>query len=282
MKCDECDSRDNYFDERLGERVCNSCGLVLVVEKFEETVRFNFDNSSSDNYGRLGSQKVNLKQNSLAGKISGMTSQERSIMNGINSCSMVFTSLKLPFDLRERTDRTYRQLNNSGVFQKSSFEVRATALVYYLLRENGTPMSLDDVCAEFSVKKNQVNKLVRRITKFFGARPAIQYRMEYEMRRYAERLSDDNAFPHLCIEMMNYFDKVSEKHYINNGATYPYAIIAMCSRMHNYSITQKKIAEIAPVSENGIRACIRRLLEPIGMKYTELRGKTIRDLEKLL
>lgn len=282
MKCDECDSRDNYFDERLGERVCNSCGLVLVVEKFEETVRFNFDNSSSDNYGRLGSQKVNLKQNSLAGKISGMTSQERSIMNGINSCSMVFTSLKLPFDLRERTDRTYRQLNNSGVFQKSSFEVRATALVYYLLRENGTPMSLDDVCAEFSVKKNQVNKLVRRITKFFGARPAIQYRMEYEMRRYAERLSDDNAFPHLCIEMMNYFDKVSEKHYINNGATYPYAIIAMCSRMHNYSITQKKIAEIAPVSENGIRACIRRLLEPIGIQYTELRGKTIRDLEKLL
>jgi len=282
MKCDECGSRDNYFDERLGERVCDSCGLVLVVEQFEETVRFD-SSKSSDNYGSLGSEKVILNpRNRVAQKIAGLTAQERSILNGINSCSMVFASLKLPFDLRERTDRTYRQLNNAGVFQKSSFEVRATALVYYLLRENGTPMSLDDVCAEFSVKKNQVNKLVRRITKFFGARPAIQYRMEYEMRRYAERLSDDNAFPHLCIEMMNYFDKVSEKHYINNGATYPYAIIAMCSRMHNYSITQKKIAEIAPVSENGMRACIRRLLEPIGMQYTELRGKTIRDLEKLL
>ena len=34
MKCDECNSTDNYFDERMGERICSDCGLVLVTESF--------------------------------------------------------------------------------------------------------------------------------------------------------------------------------------------------------------------------------------------------------
>ena len=39
MRCDECGSRQTSFDERLGERVCDDCGLVIVVEQFEETVQ---------------------------------------------------------------------------------------------------------------------------------------------------------------------------------------------------------------------------------------------------
>ena len=54
MKCDECGSRDSSFDERMGERICNECGLVMVQEVFEETVRVT-DNTSKDNWGNLGS-----------------------------------------------------------------------------------------------------------------------------------------------------------------------------------------------------------------------------------
>ena len=36
--CEECQSQNNEFDERLGETVCKDCGLVLITEMFEETV----------------------------------------------------------------------------------------------------------------------------------------------------------------------------------------------------------------------------------------------------
>ena len=37
LKCEECGSRNNSFNESLGETVCDDCGLVLDVEIFEQT-----------------------------------------------------------------------------------------------------------------------------------------------------------------------------------------------------------------------------------------------------
>ena len=36
--CVECSCTSSTFDERLGEVVCDDCGLVQVVRPFEETV----------------------------------------------------------------------------------------------------------------------------------------------------------------------------------------------------------------------------------------------------
>ena len=59
MRCDECGSRETSFDERLGERICDDCGLVIVVEQFEETVRGytvgDFGNARTGDKGHLGS-----------------------------------------------------------------------------------------------------------------------------------------------------------------------------------------------------------------------------------
>ena len=35
--CKECGSKDFTYIERLGEKTCDECGLVLVVNPFEET-----------------------------------------------------------------------------------------------------------------------------------------------------------------------------------------------------------------------------------------------------
>lgn len=40
MRCEECGMRDFRFDERLGEKVCNVCGLVAIYEAFDESVTF--------------------------------------------------------------------------------------------------------------------------------------------------------------------------------------------------------------------------------------------------
>ena len=53
MTCKECGCLSSSFDERLGETVCDSCGLVEISHFIEDTV----SNWKADNTGRLlGSQ----------------------------------------------------------------------------------------------------------------------------------------------------------------------------------------------------------------------------------
>ena len=58
MKCPECQSLKNSYDERMGETICDDCGLVLVSGMFEETVHVLDkvgDNIHSADKGHLGS-----------------------------------------------------------------------------------------------------------------------------------------------------------------------------------------------------------------------------------
>ena len=88
----------------------------------------------------------------------------------------------------------YSELYRKNIFKSNKIEERATALVYYLLRENGTPVPMETVCSEFSVNRKVVNKLVRRIVRHYGRRPDLNYRVDYEMRRCAEALTNNLSF----------------------------------------------------------------------------------------
>lgn len=49
FSCIECKGTSSTFNERLGEMICDDCGLVQLTNPFEETVsaRINSDKSSS-------------------------------------------------------------------------------------------------------------------------------------------------------------------------------------------------------------------------------------------
>ncbi len=56
--CKECGSKDFTYIERLGEKTCDECGLVLVVNPFEETthmIAINDDDKRGRSTDRLGS-----------------------------------------------------------------------------------------------------------------------------------------------------------------------------------------------------------------------------------
>ena len=48
--CKECGSKDFTYIERLGEKTCDECGLVLVVNPFEETTTAPLANVTLSNY----------------------------------------------------------------------------------------------------------------------------------------------------------------------------------------------------------------------------------------
>ena len=56
MSCKECGSIETKFDDILGELCCSSCGLVIITEMFEETVRIvNAEEPSHSKDKQLGS-----------------------------------------------------------------------------------------------------------------------------------------------------------------------------------------------------------------------------------
>ena len=65
MKCIECGSHDSTFDDILGEKVCDSCGLVLMVTPLEETS----SNTVYENRESIGREKVS-RLSSLGSMIS--------------------------------------------------------------------------------------------------------------------------------------------------------------------------------------------------------------------
>ena len=90
MICDECNNTETEYNESLGELVCKGCGLVLVTEMFEETVRLVDDGEKvrSSDKGILGSVitgKGSFKYNRW-GKQDTISP---SIQTGLIHCNMV-------------------------------------------------------------------------------------------------------------------------------------------------------------------------------------------------
>ena len=147
--CEECQSQNNEFNERLGEIVCKDCGLVLITEMFEETVHI-LDSAGelvhSPDKNKLGSVitgKGSFKYNKY-----GLNSVlPKHIQNGIRFCNMVLANVAPNSSLQARVEKLYIDCLNRNIFGRTQYEARATAVVYYALKENGTPHTIKDVCA---------------------------------------------------------------------------------------------------------------------------------------
>jgi transcription initiation factor TFIIB len=277
MKCDECGSRNNTFDERMGERICDDCGLVIQVEAFEETVRLSMGEDGSfrsKDYG-LGSETTFMKR-----ARSSRDESERTLENGYRVMRMVVSSLKLPFNINDRLEQIYRELMAKGILSGSSLETRATAIVYYALKENRTPATLKEVCGEFQVQSKLVRKLTRRITRHYGNNVLRNDDSHFLMQRAIAGVSNDPAFMSHCLQTFEFFEKLMKEFDENKTKLHYATMVYFTSYIHNYPYSATSISEKLNCSANGIRISGRRLLPLIGLKGVEqLKGI---DLEKLM
>ncbi len=290
MRCDECGSRETSFDERLGERVCDDCGLVIVIEQFEETVRGytvgDFGNARTGDKGHLGSftdKRISTVRTGAGHHMTrGVSDTERAIMKGIQLTNMVFGSLGFPSVLKERTEQIYRECFRKRVFGQYGMEVRATAIAYYVMKENRTPVPLSLVCQEYDVSRKAVNRLIRRITKHYGNKTVNQNTTDFEVKRLAQLVCEDPTFSSLCCETLVHFEKVLEALTISKSKSFVASIVYMTSIMYDYKITGKAIEDFAFVSRASMIQEVKRLIKPFGFKLPrEIKGKTLNDFEMI-
>ena len=165
MKCTECGCLESEFDEVLGERTCKDCGLVLVTEMFEETVHIlseQGDVKHSSDKGRLGSV-ITGKGSYKFNRFNKNNVMPTHIQTGLMHCNMVLSAVVPNMNLKERVQSLYIELLNKRLLVSYSYEERASAVVFYALKENRTPRTFKEVCSEFSANRKRVMRLVRKI-----------------------------------------------------------------------------------------------------------------------
>jgi len=264
MKCPECNSNENEFDERLGERCCSDCGLVLIKELFENTTSAWKANEliHSADRGHLGS---------VSNKYDNVSSN---IKLGISHCKMVLSFLGLSLN-SERIDKVYMELYRNHILRGFSFEERATAIVYYLLKENGTPQPLKKVKAEFSANTKRVNKLIRKINQFYRNSIHFNNNNSFLIHQTARMVCDEPLFLHQANKVMEHFEVVLPS-FFNKNKTYFAAICVIASEVFVRGFSIKMISEKNGFSRNKVSKEVKRIIGIFGyVSVKELKGKEL-------
>tara|TARA_R110000765_G_scaffold116972_3_gene210320 strand:- start:17 stop:898 length:882 start_codon:yes stop_codon:yes gene_type:complete len=282
-KCYECKSEETEYDETLGETVCKDCGLVLVTELFEETVHI-LDTKGNFRYskdkGHLGSI-ISGKGSHKFNKFGKNSVIPKHIQNGLMHCNMVLGAVGPDLNLRERVEKLYLDLMTKNVFGKSQYEARATAVVYYVLKENGTPHSFADVASEFNPPIKVVKRLVRKINQLY--RNSINYtpiNPQYLLGQVLTKINTDNEFNRQCYKMLEHFEVKAQLSTFNKGRSY-YACIAWLTANQKVrtDITKDSIAEKTGYSRWVIWRQTKSILQLVGLESVkELKGKELNEI----
>ena len=279
MKCSECGSIKITFDERLGEKCCAECGLVLITGMFEETVSpvergegYNVKHSADK--GKLGSIITGKGSSKFA---RSNQNRSRHIVAGIAHCNMVMASLKLPMNLSERIEKVYMELYRLHMLRSFTLEERATAIVFYVLKENGTPQSMKEVASEFQVNVNRSMKLVRKINQFF--RNSIHYAHEdgaFLMQQTARKITDEPQFIYQCHKVMEHFEAKVITSDFNKGRCYYAAMSVIATEVFVRGYSCKYIAEKTGFHRTKIGKECKKILALIGIESVkELKGQEL-------
>lgn len=280
MICDECGCKENEYDEVLGEKVCKDCGLVLVTEMFEETVHIlnkTGELKHSSDKGQLGSiitGKGSYKFNKF-GKNSVMP---KNVQNGIMHCNMVLASVAPQLELQPRVEKLYLDLLSKGIFGRSQYEARASAIVFYALKENGTPYTFKEVCSEFEPNQKVVKRLVRKINQIH--RNSINYtptNPQFVLTNLLTKVIDDVEFRSQCLKVLEHFEVVVQSSTFNKGRSYYACIIWITSKIYvRNDITKDMLSEKTGYSRWVIWRQTKSILNLIGLESVkEVKGKEL-------
>ncbi len=281
MKCVECGCLVFFYNERLGETECNDCGLIVATEMFEETVRawkhqdcgesLHNPDRGTHKLGSIikgkGSDKFNRISNSVL---------PRHITEGIHHCNMVWRTVAPQIDVRHRIEEIYMQLMNKSLFGKTTYEARATAVVYFVLLENGTEHSLKEVSQEFPDALKSARKLVRKIKQQMGPR-RLNYNPTFRINKTSKLITDDIVFQQHAEKALIFFEsKIAQTDYTKNPAYYSAICWIAAKNMVHPSILKKDVAEKTNVNVKTIYVETKKLLHIIGYEnINEIKGKKI-------
>jgi len=292
-KCFECNSERNMFDERLGEKVCLDCGLVLVKNIFESTTRGNdYDISSSEYKGapnkswELGStiHKADINKFGVSSRRLFFTQSYNNPLNESYLRMLKLSNMNLSYYnvdtvLKNRVSKYYNLLLKSQTLRSVSIENRAASLTYFILREAGIAVTVQKHSDITKIPRSDISKYSRTIAKQLR-KPWVFSQMNIEglIQEVGSKLYIPNP------EYMGDVSKLSEHVYSKMDAhsmQFSIATLSACFylvsifRRENY--TQQEVAKLVGTTEVSLRKNMKKILSLYNVDKKILNYMTLND-----
>ena len=89
--------------------------------------------------------------------------------------------------------------------------MRATAVVWLVMKENKTPIKIKKLSEEFSCSGKPLNRLIRKISTYYGGRmrPNGRADPQYLLKKVANQITDDIVYISQCMETLEMFETIN-------------------------------------------------------------------------
>ena len=301
-RCPECNSINMSVDEKRGEVVCKSCGLVLdenMVDTSPEWREFSEDGedrrragapstftradmgtgtqigTASELYNLPGGQRrkfMRLRQ----WHNRSSTSLERNLKYALVEMKRVASLLNIPPSIEEEAARIYNLAVRKALVRGRSMESVVVGAIYIASRRFNLPRSLNEICKLTNANKREVGKTYRFIARSLAIRLLPSGPAEY-IPKFANKLSFNSTTQTKAVEIL----KKAQNIELTSGRG-PIGLAAaslyVASLMTGEKRTQREIADVVGVTEVTIRNRYKEIIEKLGLaKELATKEKELED-----
>ena len=290
---DNCKKEILITDSHTGEMACSSCGAVLLEKIVDSGAEITgLSGEDYQNNSRVG-RKISLKMVDMGlatiieSKDKDATGKSLSNENrrmfyrlriwdrnsrsaaSVKSFQKAFTlldgigaKLGLPESTIEEAAYLFRKIAAKKILAGRSTNSMLCAVVYIACRTTNTPRTLHDVAGAGNVKKKNMQRVYRFLTKELNINPQTYNPREF-VSRVANAVSISEKTERLAFKILDMANKANVST-SKNPMAMAAASIYLAIILNKEKVSQLKIAEASGISAVTIRDRAKEIKETIG------------------
>jgi transcription initiation factor TFIIB len=303
-KCPECQSINLTLDEKRGEIICKSCGLVVDENEIDISQEWREFGGEGESKRRAGSPSSFAKHDMGTGTELGdaadvytlkgnerrkfmrlkkwhsrsSTSLERNLKYALVELRRVSSLLNVPPAIEEEAARIYRMAVTKGLVRGRSMESVVVGAIYIASRLFNLPRSLNEVCNITNTNKRDVGKTYRFIARELRIRMLPSGPIDY-IPKFANKLKFTAETQTKAIEIL----KIAQDSELTSGrgpTGLAAAALYVASLMTGEKRTQREIADVVGVTEVTIRNRYKEMIERLELDDMLEEAKKVREAKE--
>jgi len=283
VRCPSCGSSRILEDGMRGERICTSCGLVVMerlvhpsLPRSEESPAFSELDESLHDLG-LGTtfglgrdlspaQRAQLRRMRLLQQRSrAVRWHEKSLREVLLQVERMCEDLRLPAEVRREVARLYRRCRKEGLTRGQKSCLVSASLVFAVCRMRGIPRTEGEVARVLvereGMEKGEAQRGLRRVTKMLMRRLGLRL-PPASPRLYVDRFASQLQLPSQVVRRAHQLcGELGEE-----GRPAPLVAAAL---LYNAA------------REEGIRLSLRRVAREVGVGVSSLCRFSLRQREAM-
>ena len=295
--CPECGSPRLIRDYKMGELICQDCGLVLEERYIEAGPEWRaFDQEERIAKARTGAPithtihdkglatEISPSYKDYFGKsISGRgraqllrlikwqrrvrigNATERNLSFALNELNRMLSALGLPRSVGESAAMVYRKAVSKNLIRGRSIEGVVAAALYAACKQFGIPRSLDEISVHSKLNRKQIGRTYKFIVRELGLKLMPTNPTDF-VPRFCAALGLGSEVQEKAIEIIS----KAEGRNLASGRS-PKAIAAaaiyIASILEGQNRSQSEVSAVSGITEVTIRNRYKELCKELGIEF---------------